>query len=167
MNIQHAEFEEASVVVGILGRCDEAMRANGICQWDNVYPNLDVVETDARSGSLFVAREGDACVGAVALNDLQPEQYGSLPWRCTDGRVLVIHRLCVHPEWQQRGVGSRLMDFAEGFGRTHGFNSIRLDAYTGNPAAIALYVKRGYQRIGQTFFPRRPLPFDCFELVIV
>lgn len=166
MNIQRAEFNDAAVVMRMLGLCNEAMRANGICQWDDVYPNLDVVETDARSGSLFVAREGEVDVGAVALNDVQPEQYGSQPWRCTDGRALVIHRLCVNPEWQQRGVGSGLMDFAESFGRTYGFNSIRLDAYTGNPAAIALYEKRGYQRIGQTFFPRRPLPFDCFELAI-
>jgi len=43
---------------------------------------------------------------------------------------------------------------------------IRLDAYTGNPRALALYEKRGYQRIGQAYFPRRELPFDCFEKVV-
>ena len=47
-----------------------------------------------------LAHEDALGVGSVSLNDVQPEQYRSLPWRCTNGRTLVIHRLCVHPEWR-------------------------------------------------------------------
>ncbi len=78
--------------------------------------------------------------------------------------MLVIHRLCVHPDWQARGLARQLMDFAENHARTQSYASIRLDAYKGNPRAIAFYEKRGYQRVGQARFPRRPLPFDLFEL---
>jgi ribosomal protein S18 acetylase RimI-like enzyme len=59
------------------------------------------------------------------------------------------------------------MDFAERFARDRGFPCIRLDAYTGNPAALALYRRRGYHCAGQVFFPRRDLPFDCYEKIIV
>jgi ribosomal protein S18 acetylase RimI-like enzyme len=55
------------------------------------------------------------------------------------------------------------MEFAENYAIEQRFSCIRLDAYTGNPRAIALYEGRGYERIGQTYFPRRKLPFDCFE----
>src|SRR6266542_2013101 len=75
-------------------------------------------------------------------------------------------RLCVHPDWQQRGAGRHLMDFAEAFAKEHGFSCIRLDAYTGNQRALALYEKRGYDRIGQAHFPRRELPFVCFEKIV-
>ena len=58
------------------------------------------------------------------------------------------------------------MDFAESFAMEHGFSCIRLDAYTGHPPALALYERRGYDRVGQVYFPRRELPFDCFEKTI-
>ena len=42
-----------------------------------------------------------------------------------------------------------------GHARDHGYACIRLDAYTGNPRAMALYERRGYRQIGQARFPRR------------
>jgi len=56
-----------------------------------------------------------------------------------------------------------MMVFAESFAANHNFSCIRLDAYTGNPRALALYERLGYQQAGQVFFPRRELPFACFE----
>lgn len=79
---------------------------------------------------------------------------------------MVIHRLALHPEWQGRGIGSMLMDHAEDHARQNGFSCIRLDTYTGTPRALAMYARRGYQQIGQVWFPRRELPFDCMELVL-
>jgi ribosomal protein S18 acetylase RimI-like enzyme len=114
-----------------------------------------------------VIRQQGTCVASVSLNDAQPEQYRSIAWRCNHGKALVIHRLCVHPEWQQHGFGRRLMDFAEHFAQQHRFSCIRLDSYTGNPRAQALYERRSYQRCGQAYFPRRELPFDCFEKIVM
>ncbi|OAI42990.1 hypothetical protein AYO41_03150 [Verrucomicrobia bacterium SCGC AG-212-E04] len=139
------------------------MRAEGIQQWDEIYPDLPVVENDIAKHTLFVIREAGRCLATICLNDVQPEQYADLPWEYRDGRALVIHRLCVDPAAQQRGAARALMDFAEQLARESGFASIRLDAYTGNPRALALYDRRGYRRVGQTNFPRRSLPFICFE----
>jgi ribosomal protein S18 acetylase RimI-like enzyme len=167
MQIERAALSAALGVMQVITLCVAHMRAQGIYQWDEIYPNLQVVEEGARSGSLFVIRQEGGCVASVCLNELQPEQYRSLPWRCTQGRALVIHRLCVHPEWQRRGAGRHLMDFTESFAREHGFSGLRLDCYTGNPRALALYERRGYQRVVQASFPRRELPFDCFEKMIM
>ena len=166
MHVERAELQDAESVMQIIALCIQHMRAHGIHQWDEIYPNLQVVEEDARSGSLFVIRQDGLCIATVCLNDAQPEQYRPLPWRCAIGRALVIHRLCVRPEFQHCGAGRRLMEFTEAFAKERGFACIRLDAYTGNPRALALYEKRGYQRIGQAFFPRRELPFDCFEKIV-
>jgi ribosomal protein S18 acetylase RimI-like enzyme len=166
MQVERAKLSDALSVMQIVTLCIAQMRAQGIYQWDEIYPNLHVVEEGARSGALFVIRQEGGCVASVCLNDVQPEQYHPLPWRCPKGRALVIHRLCVHPEWQRRGAGRHLMDFTEKFAQEQGFSCIRLDCYTGNPRALALYERRGYQRIGQALFPRRELPFDCFEKIM-
>ena len=54
------------------------------------------------------------------------------------------------------------------FAREGGYSSIRLDTYTANTPALALYERRGYQRTGQIRFANRtlPFPFDCFEKML-
>jgi len=165
-HVERAELRHVPSVMQIITLCIQHMRARDIQQWDEIYPNLGVVEDDAHAGSLYLVRQDGQCIAAVGLNDVQPEQYRPLPWQCATGRALVIHRLCVPPDWQQRGAGRHLMDFAEAFAKNHGFSCIRLDAYSGNPRALALYERRGYRRIGQAHFPRRKLPFDCFEKIV-
>ena len=164
--IEPATLEHASDVMQLISICIRQMREQGIFQWDEVYPNPQVVESDAASGALFLARRNGLILGTVCLNDAQPPEYRALPWRCGNGRALVIHRLCVHPDWQRCGVGRRLMDFTERFAAEHSFACIRLDAYTGNPRALALYERRGFHCVGQVLFPRRPLPFNCYEKIL-
>jgi ribosomal protein S18 acetylase RimI-like enzyme len=58
------------------------------------------------------------------------------------------------------------MEFAELYATRSGYASVRLDAYTGNPRSVNLYRRRGYREVGQIRFPRRELPFWCFELIV-
>ncbi len=68
---------------------------------------------------------------------------------------------------QRQGVARQLLDFTEDLARQQATPSIRLDAYTGNPGAVALYLGRNYRKAGQVYFPRRLLPFSCFEKIFV
>jgi len=161
--IARGEISDAPAVMDLLTRCMEEMRAAGIDQWDTVYPSLPVVEADARARSLFLVRKADLCICSLSLDEQQPDVYAGLPWQDTTGRPLVVHRLAVHPGWRGLGIGAQLMAHAENFARENGFTSIRLDTYTGNPRALDLYLRRGYQHVGQVIFPRRQLPFECLE----
>jgi len=166
MLIRLAESKDVPVVMGIVARCVRDLLAQGIDQWDEVYPDEETLREDVQSGSLFVAEQEGKIVGAVALNDEQPEQYRAVPWRCHDDRALVVHRLCVDPDHQRHGIGRRIMEFAETQARRHGFRSIRLEVYPTAAAAVTLYVRLGYIRVGEVRFPRRRLAFDCMELLL-
>lgn len=166
MFIEIADEDDIPRVMQVVLRCIHSMREQGIYQWDEIYPDLESVVEDVRSQCLFVARQGERCVGSVCLNRNAPEQYRSVSWLYPSMSALVVHRLCVDPQWQRQGVARQLMDFAEQFAQSEGYASIRLDAYLGNPTAIQLYERRGYQRMREVHFPRRPLPFACFELRI-
>ena len=147
----------------IVDRCRTALRARGILQWDDVYPTRQTVEADIECARLYVLHSGDEAAAIVTVDATPDEQYATVPWTSAEP-ALVVHRLCVDPAAQRRGLGGRLMDYVEAHAEHHGFASVRLDAYSGNPDALALYRRRGYREAGQVFFPRRSLPFYCFEL---
>lgn len=165
LRIVQARQEHVTPVTNLLSACINDLRHRGIYQWDDIYPNLDMVVKDVSDHTLFVALRGNDCLGAVCLSEEQEDAYLELSWV---GRapVLVVHRLCVAPTQQGRGIASRIMDFAEGFAEKKGYTSVRLDVYTGNKMAITLYEKRGYMMAGQVFFPRRELPFYCMEKLL-
>lgn len=99
------------------------------------------------------------------LNEDQPCEYRQVSWSGS-APVLVVHRLCVAPLCQGQGVGRYLMDFAEDQAVRREYSSIRPDAYSGNLGAVRLYKWREYINVGEVYFPRRDLPFYCFEKVI-
>jgi GNAT superfamily N-acetyltransferase len=165
MAIIQARQEHAAVVQGIIQACLQALRQAGIFQWDELYPNPELIEADIRYGSLYLAQESENCLGAVSLNEHQEAAYQQVNWHGSQP-VLVVHRLCVAPAYQGKGIAGRLMDFAEDLARRRGYASLRLDAYSGNPKAVRLYEGRDYRKAGQVYFPRRILPFFCFEKIL-
>jgi ribosomal protein S18 acetylase RimI-like enzyme len=149
-------------VMEIIALCVRQMQAAGSDQWDEIYPSRAILDTEIPGGSLYLLLDAGEAIGAIVLNETQTPEYDELTWRRE--KPLVVHRLCVHPDRQKAGAARILMDFAETAAAQRGYDSIRLDTYTGNPRAAALYERRGYRIAGYVRFRRRKLPFVCFEL---
>jgi ribosomal protein S18 acetylase RimI-like enzyme len=119
-----------------------------------------------RRATAFLLVQAERCVGAITLDGKADPAYATMPWRHPEP-ALVVHRLCIDPGSQGKGLGSHMMAFAETHATREGFASIRLDAYSGNPQAVALYRRRGYRQAGELYFPLRRLPFYLFERAAV
>ena len=166
MRVIQAESRHVDPAWKVMERCRLALDAEGIAQWDAVYPTRGVVEADVQRGALYVLEDEDGrCFGSVALDEDQADEYRQLSWTTAEP-ALVVYRLTIDPSVQGRGLGHELMGFAEAHAARCGYASVRLDAYTGNPRSAQLYRRRGYREVGQIRFPRRALPFWCFELPV-
>lgn len=95
-----------------------------------------------RGCEIWLAEEGGVAVGTLVLVFV-----GSAHRRveCRIGSV------AVRPDRQGRGLGRRLMAFAEERARQRSSNRVRLEVRADNRRAIRLYESRGFRRI-------RPLP---------
>jgi GNAT superfamily N-acetyltransferase len=87
----------------------------------------------------FVARLGDRLAGYITVrweSEYEPFRREGIPF---------IHHLEVFPEFQRRGIGSGLMDAAEGMIATRSRKAcICVGLWSAYGAAQRLYVKRGY-----------------------
>ena len=166
MRIVLAELEDLPRLMPLYASCTSAMRANGNEQWGDDYPTAAIIRKDIEAPVCMWLGDAEADAGmpasAICLNEEQAEQYKTLRWAGPE-RALVVHRLCVDPARQRTGIAQQMMDFAEERARQLGYASIRLDTYSGNPAALRLYEQRGYRKTGEVFFRGRALPFFCFE----
>lgn len=167
MNIEAASANQLKQIKSLYSAVTLHLRKNGMDQWDRFYPNRWVIGKDLKQGHLHAIFNEETCIGVVVVNDDQSSKYADLPWQDQEGRPAVIHRLAVHPESQGKGIGKQLLQHAEELAKSKGYTSIRLDAYTANPAAIKMYERAGYSSVGQIQFPFRKHPFQCFEKIFI
>jgi GNAT superfamily N-acetyltransferase len=151
--------EELPAITDIVRKATHAMIASGIDQWDEHYPHADRLAADIESGTLHVIRCDRRPAGLVVLNGEQEPEYETVCWTVA-GRPMIVHRLTVDPAYQRRGLATRLMRYAEAYAAGR-YDTIRLDAFLSNPAAVALYERLGYRRAGTVEF--RKGTFVCFE----
>ena len=163
MDIIKGQKQDLSDISDIISNCIKYMESKGIHQWNKFYPDLDIIENDIKEEDCYVLKDNEKCIAYVAINEEQSTEYSQINW-FTDGRkVLVIHRLCVHPKFQGKGIAKKILKFIEEFATKNSYSCIRLDAYSGNEKALKLYEDFGYKKAGQIYFPQRSLPFYCYE----
>jgi len=156
-----ASEEDLNAVTQLLYDCIAEMRRTGIEQWDEVYPNREVLLADIRDSAMYVAEDERRLVATLVLNEFQNEEWAGARWTVTGVPVLVVHRVMVDPRDQGNGIARALMQYAEQWARTHGYGAIRLDAFSANPRALRLYHRLGYRDAGLVML-RKGL-FHCFE----
>jgi Acetyltransferases len=163
MDIVKGQNKDLSDILDIISKCIMYMESQGIYQWNMLYPNSDILESDIKREDCYVLKDNGKCIAYVAINEEQSPEYSHINWG-TDGRkVLVIHRLSVHPEYQGKGIAKKILRFIEELAIKNDYSCIRLDAYSGNETALKLYENFGYRKVGQVYFPFRDLPFYCYE----
>ncbi|MCA9179991.1 MAG: GNAT family N-acetyltransferase, partial [Planctomycetales bacterium] len=85
---------------------------------------------------LFFAELGERIVG-MAVCFLGYSTFKGAP-------LINIHDLAVHPDFQQRGIGSQLLSAVSDFARQHQHCAVTLEVQANNPAR-RLYARHGFQ----------------------
>ncbi len=132
----------------------------------DIYPVRETAEQALKDGALFVLREGGEIAGTIILNH-EPEtgyENGSWAFDADYKDVIVIHTLGVSPRHLRKGIAKRLMDFAQEYARQEGMKAVRLDVFTRNAPAIALYEKCGYAYAGTVDLGYGQYGLDWFRL---
>jgi ribosomal protein S18 acetylase RimI-like enzyme len=164
MNVSKALKADIVPIMELIHQAVLEMHQRKLFQWDDTYPNIEIITEDITAGSLYKATIDDIIAGIIVLNEKQSPEYSNLTWESSQGKYLVVHRLCIHPHFQGKGLAKKLMSFAEDHAAKNKYNSIRLDTFTGNQKALRLYDTLKYRRVGTVAF--REKIFQCFEKVI-
>ena len=148
MTYRLADETDIVSISNIISSAITEMERNDIFQWDAIYPAKDDFLSDIRKNTLFVGtNDSDICV-VFAISKECDEQYQNGKWEYPDSDYRVIHRLCVNPIYQNRGIARETLLFIEDELRRQGIATIRLDVFSNNPFALSLYRNNGYKEVG-------------------
>ena len=148
LRFQKAQPSDLREVVQLFEGAIENMNRNHILQWDEIYPNEEVLREDIEKEQMYLGRIDNKIASVYVLSGEYDDEYNHADWRYPEASFVILHRLCVHPAFQNRGVARRTMERIEESVRKSGVETIRLDAFSENPYALRLYKGLGYHKTG-------------------
>ncbi|KAF0245261.1 MAG: hypothetical protein FD180_1808 [Planctomycetota bacterium] len=138
LEILRAEAGDLEPLLSLTHRAYAANKALGF-NFYGTRETMDDMREVFRAKALWKLVENGRLIGTIRLQEY-PDQPG----------VLYVNRMCVEPEEQKRGLGKRLMAFAEVEAVRRGLHAVRLDTAKPFQRLVGWYLKLGYVVISET-----------------
>ena len=164
-NFRKATLSEINPIWDILQQAIIRRKIDGSNQWQDGYPNLEVVKKDIEKESGYVLTEGETIVGyiAVLINDEPAYEKIEGEWLTNDDFVL-FHRVAIAENYLGKGLAKMMINYIEDFALKNKINSIKADTNFDNFAMLNIFEKLGYNYCGQVYL--RGNPRKAFEKVL-
>ena len=126
----------------------DVMAQQNIFQWDDLYPTREDFLKDVGENQLYVGLVNGQIAVVYALNQKYDKEYDNGKWRYKDEAFYIIHRFCVNPAFQNKGIAKSTLLYIEKQLVEMGVHVIRLDVFSNNQFALRLYRSLGYSEVG-------------------
>ena len=107
------------------------------------YQDVTVTKRRIRTADCFVAEHEGRLVGTIAFH--RPRPWTDRPTDYEQGKIAHFAQFGVDPEYQGKGLGSRMLEKVEDFARSLGLPQLAFDTSEKSKHLIEWYGKRGYR----------------------
>ncbi|WP_313376980.1 GNAT family N-acetyltransferase [Chishuiella sp.] len=156
LTLRKATKNDASRIWQILQQAILKRKEEGSTQWQEGYPNLDVVNDDIYKeiGYVVLDSENNSIIGYVVIMDEVEPAYNELSggeW-LTDGEYVVVHRLAIAQDVKIKGLGTWVMQEVEKIALSKNIVSIKVDTNFDNDGMLRVFEKLNYTYCGEVIF---------------
>ncbi|OQX93396.1 MAG: hypothetical protein B6I17_02910 [Tenericutes bacterium 4572_104] len=109
-------------------------------------PSIDYFKKDYKDKGLYVYLIDGEIVASISILPENESAYKELTW--LKDNSLVIHRLLVNPDYQNRGIAKELFQFAINKAKKENYQSIKIDTHPDNFKMQKLILKFDFKKIG-------------------
>lgn len=152
-NFRKAETAEKPQIWKILQQAIARRKMDGSQQWQDGYPNEEVVQKDIERGIGYVLTKDDIIAGYTAVLFNDEPAYDNLKGKwLTNGDFAVVHRIAVSDDYLGQGLAQQIMIFTEEVAMANNTFSIKVDTNFDNIAMLRILEKLGYTYCGEVTF---------------
>ena len=160
-----AKNSEASKIWQILKDAIQRRKEDGSNQWQDGYPNMDVVKNDIERKIGFVLTQNDNIIGytAVIIND-EPDYINIEGKWLTNQDFIVYHRVAISKKFLAKGMAKKMMKLIEEYALSKNIYSLKADTNHDNIPMLKIFEKMGYSFCGTVHI--RQSPRKAYEKVL-
>ena len=150
MEFRKSSKADLNKIMGIIKQAQDYFKEQGIDQWQNNYPNKEVIKSDIEREESYVLSKDDNIVATTVISFDKEKTYDSIydgKWS-SNGKYAVIHRIAVDNNYKGLGLSHKIFKYVEELCKTKNINSIKIDTHEDNIVMQNLLNKRGFKYCG-------------------
>lgn len=153
MEFRKAVETDINNIINIIKEAQVYFQEQGIDQWQNNYPNWEVISEDIAAEISYVLLKDSNIVATAAVSFAGEKTYDSIyegEWLSTK-EYAVIHRMAVVNKYKGLGFSSQIIKKVEELCLNKGVRSIKVDTHEDNLAMQKLLEKNEFKYCGIIF----------------
>lgn len=127
----------------------EDIRKHTYTFWDDGYPSRELIEWDIERKGLFGAFENEELIAIAFLGERCEDGEENFTWKDSFIRRGTFARIGVSPKHQNKGIGTKMVEFILNELKKRGFDGVRILVGKNNENAKKLYKKFGFYNCGE------------------
>ena len=138
---------------------------DGSNQWQDGYPNPEVIKKDIENDYGYVFTEHKKTIGYCALLINDEPEYEKIEgnW-LTNSDFVVFHRVAISENYLGKNLSKKIIDYIEDFARKNNIKCLKADTNHDNFAMMKIFEKSGFTFCGIVHF--RGSPRRAYEKVL-
>lgn len=142
--LEKATIKDLNQIMTIISDAKKAMKEDGLFQWQDGYPNNEVVVEDINNQELYVLKEKDKVLGICVINGDYYSQYKNTP---NANESQVIHRVAVSKDFKNKGIGKKILLSAIEIIQSEGYKYAIIDTNSKNSKMLKLIENAGFKYV--------------------
>jgi RimJ/RimL family protein N-acetyltransferase len=164
-NFKKADVKDIPEIWAVLQNAIIRRKNDGSKQWQDGYPNIEVITNDIENGFGYILTEGENTIGyfAILIND-EPEYLKIEGNWLTNTDFVVFHRVAIAEKYLGQNLSQKIIAFIEDFAIKMNIKSLKADTNHDNFAMMKIFEKSGFTFCGIVHF--RGSPRRAYEKVL-
>ncbi|GAA0856289.1 GNAT family N-acetyltransferase [Clostridium nitritogenes] len=150
MKLRKSVNEDINNIMQIIDEAKEALKEQGIDQWQNGYPNDDVIRNDILNNDSYVFIKNNEIVATSVVSFDGEKTYDKIydgNWISND-EFAVIHRIAISNKYKGTGIASEIIKMIEAICLDKNVHSIKVDTHEFNMPMQKLLKKNDFKYCG-------------------
>lgn len=150
MEFRKSTKKDIKEIMDIIKQAQSYFKIQGINQWQNGYPNEEVINIDVNKGHSYVLLKENKIVATVAISFDGEKNYDTIyegAW-LTNDTYGVIHRIAVSNNYKSLGLSHKIIKYTEKLCKDNNINSIKVDTHIENMVMQNLLKRNDFKYCG-------------------
>ncbi|QZK89983.1 GNAT family N-acetyltransferase [Flavobacterium sp. CHNK8] len=162
IHFRQANQNDAAAIWTILQHAILRRKNDGSTQWQDGYPNPEIINNDILKGAGYVLVQEDQILGYTAIYFNDEPAYENIQGKwLTNNNFVVVHRIAIGESQIGKGFAKLILKYVEQVALEENIYSIKADTNYDNLPMLRIFESLGYQYCGEVFF--RGSPRKAFE----
>ncbi len=162
--IRKATAKDLDAIMEIIAEARGTIAALGIDQWQDGYPQREIIEKDVRDGVSYCIENTEngeilATFGVFEAGEFLYDKIFDGEWRtgdslselCEGVSYTAIHRVAISVKSRGQGLSTAMIDFVADKAQRIGKKSLRIDTHEGNVVMRRMLEKHGFIHCGTIY----------------